>query len=498
MSDLLPQRLLAVATQYPERCAIRQGSTEISFGVLAAKIRALDAALRARIEPGERVALVMENSVDYVASCYAVWLSGGVVVGLNTALKPDDLMWQIEHCAASCVIADTRRWQELDARLPERVRACSIVAGAVPSVVALDDLYRAPFVDVAPVVISADSPAQIIYTSGTTGRPKGVLLSHGNLASNIVAIQDYLGIRADDVAMCVLPFFYSFGNSVLHSHLTVGSGLVLENSLMYPQTVVQQMQAQQVTAFYGVPSTYYILLARTQLEGADLRALRYCAQAGGAMDPVRIERFCAALPQLDFIVMYGQTEASARLSWLPPVDRQRKQGSVGLAIPGVQLSIRGEDGAELEAGSTGEVCVRGANVMLGYWQDADATQQAIRGGWLCTGDLGYRDADGYLYLIGRSKEMIKSGAHRISPREIEEVIAAVPGVEDVAVIGIDDELLGQSIKACVIASEDDALRRQILRQCREHLPLYKMPKAVDFYKEFPRTASGKIQKHLLT
>src|SRR5690606_12397907 len=235
MSDLLPQRLLTVATQYPERCAIRQGSTEISFGVLAAKIRALDAALRARIEPGERVALVMENSVDYVASCYAVWLSGGVVVGLNTAVKPDDLLWQIEHCAASCVIADTRRWQELDARLPERVRACSIVAGAVPSVVALDDLYRAPFVDVAPVVISADSPAQIIYTSGTTGRPKGVLLSHGNLASNIVAIQDYLGIRADDVAMCVLPFFYSFGNSVLHSHLTVGSGLVLENSLMYPQ-----------------------------------------------------------------------------------------------------------------------------------------------------------------------------------------------------------------------------------------------------------------------
>src|SRR5690606_27769274 len=130
MSDLLPQRLLAVATQYPERCAIRQGSTEISFGGLAAKIRALGAALRARIERGERVALIMENSVDYVASCYAVWLSGGVVVGLNTALKPDDLTWQIEHCTARCVVADARRWQELDARLPERVRASSIVAGA--------------------------------------------------------------------------------------------------------------------------------------------------------------------------------------------------------------------------------------------------------------------------------------------------------------------------------------------------------------------------------
>jgi acyl-CoA synthetase (AMP-forming)/AMP-acid ligase II len=499
MRDFLPQRLLAVSAQRADAPALRCGANVTGFGELAARARAIGAALRERSEPGERIALLMENSVDYAASVYGIWLAGGVVVGLNTALKADDLLWQIEHCGVTWLIAEPKQAQQLADVLPARLSERVIIAGAGnDDALTLDALCAAAGPCDAWAPLQADSPAQIIYTSGTTGRPKGVLLSHGNLAANVASIQQYLAIRADDVALCVLPFFYSFGNSVLHSHLTMGSALVLENSLMYPQAVLQQMQVQRVTAFYGVPSTYYILLARTQLDSLDLRALRYCAQAGGAMDPVRIERFCAALPWIDFIVMYGQTEASARLSWLPPADRRLKSGSVGVAIPGVTLSVRDESGNELAAGATGEVCAQGANVMLGYWDDADATQQTIRAGWLRTGDLGYRDADGYLYLVGRSKEMIKSGAHRISPREIEELIATVPGVDDVAVIGVEDELLGQTIKACVIAPDDDALRRQILRLCREKLPLYKMPKAVDFYREFPRTASGKIQKHLLT
>lgn len=494
MTALLPSRFLAVAAQWPDRCAVRQGAVSTSFGELAKRASVLAQRLRQHVQPGDRVALIIENSPEYVVSCYGVWLAGGIVVGLNTALKPDDLRWQIEHCEARAIIAEAKHWQALSAGLNAALVAASLL-------IASDDwgqlMRSATEVAVDAAALSADMPAQIIYTSGTTGRPKGVLLSHGNLAANVSAIQEYLAIRDDDVALCVLPFFYSFGNSVLHTHLTKGNTLVLENSLMYPQTVVQQMQEQRVTAFYGVPSTYYILLARAQLHAGALGSLRYCAQAGGAMDPVRIERFCAALPALDFVVMYGQTEASARLSWLPPADRLRKSGSVGIPIPGIEISVRNENGIELDAGAIGEVCARGPNVMLGYWRDPEATRQVLRDGWLYTGDVGYRDQEGYLFLVGRSKEMIKSGAHRISPREIEEIIGTVPGVDDVAVIGVDDELLGQTIKACVIAPEDEALRRSILRTCRERLPLYKLPKSVEFYTEFPRTASGKIQKHLL-
>ncbi len=494
MTVSLPQRFLAITARLPNRCAVRRGDTSITFEALSRQAIALARELNQDIQHGDRVALLMENSIDYVIGCYGVWLAGGVVVGLNTALKREDLLWQLDHCEAKIIIAEAKYGQVLGTEANGKPDARSLVVGS-------DAWNRITMAAAAPeefeVVLPSDAPAQIIYTSGTTGKPKGVLLGHGNLAANIDAIQCCLGIRTDDVALCVLPFFYSFGNSVLHSHLTQGSTLVLENSLMYPQTIVQQIHEQRVTAFYGVPSTYYILLARAQLNAESLSTLRYCAQAGGAMDPVRIERFCAALPQLEFVVMYGQTEASARLSWLSPGDRVRKSGSVGFAIPGTELSVRDEQGEELGAGLQGEVCARGPHVMSGYWRDEEATAQVLRDGWLRTGDVGYRDAEGYLFLVGRSKEMIKSGAHRISPREIEEVIAAIPGVSDVAVIGVEDELLGQTIKACVIAGDDETLRRLILRTCRENLPLYKMPKAVEFYREFPRTASGKIQKHLI-
>ncbi len=506
MTGLLPQRFLAIAAQLPTKCAVRQGEASTSFAELAQQAVALARTLRGNIQCGDRVALVIDNSAAYIASCYGVWLAGGIVVGLNTALKSADLLWQIEHSEASAVIADTKYWRVIEAQLQSSMQARSLVIDSAAWIKATaESLVNDPHDDnsigtesigIENIVLSADMPAQIVYTSGTTGKPKGVLLSHGNLSANIDAIQRYLEIVSDDVTLCVLPFFYSFGNSVLHSHLTLGSTLVLENSLMYPQVIVERMQACRVTAFYGVPSTYYILLSRAQLNAQALATLRYCAQAGGAMDPARIERFCALSPSLRFVVMYGQTEASARLTWLPAAERQRKSGSVGIAIPGTEISVRDEQNVELEPGQCGEVCVRGAHVMMGYWRDDVATREVLRSGWLHTGDVGYRDDEGYLFLVGRNKEMIKSGAHRISPREIEEVIATVTGGE-VAVIGIEDELLGQAIKACVIGNEDETLRRLILRTCRETLPLYKMPKAVEFYGEFPRTASGKIQKHLI-
>jgi acyl-CoA synthetase (AMP-forming)/AMP-acid ligase II len=496
MSELLPNRLLDIAAARPDATALIEPGSTASYRELAEKSRAFATALRDRIVPGDRVAIALDNGISYAVSCYGIWLAGGVVVGLNTALRPADLLWQIDHCGAVVVVAS----EKLAAGLRSaRVLSCELIVDAVAGVEGLLAV-SAPGATAATTTLLSlhpEMPAQIIYTSGTTGLPKGVLLSHGNLAANTASIQQCLQVRPSDIAMCVLPFFYSFGNSVLHSHLTIGSTLVLENSFMYPQVVLNRMAELGVTAFYGVPSTYYLLLARGQLDRESLRRLRFCAQAGGAMDKARVERFAELMPWADFVVMYGQTEATARLTWLEPSLRILKAGSVGRPIPGVEMTIRGENDVDLPVGQTGEVCARGPNIMQGYWRDPETTSQVLRNGWLHTGDLGFCDADGCLFLVGRSKEMIKSGAHRISPREIEEVIATVPEIGEVAVIGVDDDILGQAIKACVIGEESDGLRRQILRACREQLPLYKVPKEVAFYAEFPRTQSGKIRKHLL-
>ncbi len=332
-----------------------------------------------------------------------------------------------------------------------------------------------------------------------------MVLSHENLAANASAIQQALPMEPADISLCPLPFFYAYGFSVLHSHLTLGATLMLESSMMYPLQVLERMRDAHVTAFYGVPSTYYVLLERGHLAHATaqgwLDSLRYCAQAGGAMDPERIDSIRSLLPNIRFHVMYGQTEASSRLTTLPSERLNEKRGSAGRPIAGVTLSIRSsEDGHALAPGANGEVCAQGRNVMLGYWQAPEDTARILRDGWLWTGDVGHLDADGYLYLTGRSREMIKTGAHRVSPWEIEQLIQSVPGVREAAVIAAPDRLLGEVIQACVQSTEhadQDALRRQILQTCKMRLAPYKVPKYVVFIGELPRTASGKVRKHLL-
>ncbi|HSG47611.1 MAG TPA: fatty acid--CoA ligase family protein, partial [Longimicrobiales bacterium] len=278
-----------------------------------------------------------------------------------------------------------------------------------------------------------------------------------------------------------------------------GATVVMERSFLYPHGVLQRMVEERATSFAGVPSTFYLLLERTDLGAFDLSSLRYVTQAGGPMDPRKVREFRAAVPHVNFFVMYGQTEASARLTTLPPGDLERKEGSAGLPLPGVRMRLLDESGRDVAPGVLGEVHVSGPNVMSGYWNDPEETAAVLRDGWLRTGDIGYLDEEGYLFLKGRSSEMIKSGAHRIAPGQVEEVVRAVDGVVDVAVAGIADELLGQAVAAWVVARDPGSgLRQAILRQCAKELPRFMVPSAVTFVDAFPRTASGKVRKHLLT
>ncbi len=497
----LHHRLAEQARRAPQREAIVQGERRVTYGELWTAAQKVAAWLQAAgLERGDRVALLMDNSPDYAAAYYGVLLAGGAVVALNTAVKAPEIVNWLNHSEARALIADGRQ-PELPAVLDAAPAGLAVLVQGesrrpLPRPVERWNTLPAA----APVAVEtgdADLGA-IIYTSGTTGAPKGVMLSHGNLAANLDSILAYLRLTEHDSIVNVLPFYYSYGNSVLHTHLAVGGRLILENSLMYPHKVVERIVSERATGFSGVPSTFALLLSRVDLKQYDLTCLRYVTQAGGAMPPAHTRRLREILGATDIVIMYGQTEATARIAWLPPERLDDKPGSCGKAIPGVEVEIRDEQDHPVPPGTVGEICVRGANIMLGYWRNPEATAEVVRNGWLHTGDLARMDEEGFLFIEGRSSDMIKAGANRISPQEIEEVIQELEAVAEAGVVGVPDEILGEAIKAVVVPREGAELdARTVLAHCRKRLAMYKIPKYVTFAEALPKTASGKIRRYLL-
>lgn len=480
-----------IAQAEPERPALVEGSRRVSYGALWADVRRFAAALRARgLTRGERVAVLLPNCVEAVVAIYGTWLAGGVVVPLNVQARARDFVRWLSHCEARFVVHTGDDADVTEALLGLEPPPLSMIwtyesAGGAEPAPSFQPSSRS--------VPTPDKLALLLYTSGTTGRPKGVMLSHGNLTANTTSIIEYLGLTGADSIASILPFYYSYGSSVLHTHLAVGARLVLEPNLVFPHLLVGTMARERVTGFSGVPSTYALLLSRVKLERYDLSSLRYLTQAGGAMSPALTQRVRAALPHARLFVVYGQTEATARLTWLPPERLDEKLGSVGIPIPGTRLEVRRDGGQRAEAGEVGEVWATGDNVMLGFLKDPAATRSVIQDGWLKTGDMGRIDMDGFLFLWGRRSDMIKTGAHRVHPNDVEEVIAEVAGVTEVAVIGIHDDVLGQAVKAFVVAKEALSTER-IKAHCRERLAPYKIPKQVELVSSLPKTSSGKVQR----
>jgi acyl-CoA synthetase (AMP-forming)/AMP-acid ligase II len=503
MPDSLVDLLDASVRRQPAAPALAWRGARWSYAELASAAACSAAFLERRsIGPGDRVGLLFRNCPQYVAFYYGILALGAVAVPLNPHERANVLARQLEHCGARAVLGDTSHpeWGAIAAQAAaagSEVVAFTVEEGAAALEQFLDQL-GAVTVDASGLAgrrTDADALASLIYTSGTTGRPKGVMLSHRNLAANTESIVRYLELGPGDRGLVVLPFHFSYGNSVLHTHLAAGAELLLEESLAYPHLILQRMQEAEVTGFSGVPSTFALLLSRCNLADYNLSRLRYLTQAGGPMPRPNISKLRELLPQVKLYIMYGQTEAAARLSYLPPERLGDKLGSVGIGIPGVELAVRLINGTPAAPGEIGEIAARGPNVMLGYWKDETASRQVLHEGWLRTGDLGHFDAEGFLFIDGRAIEMIKVGAFRVSPQEIEEVIAALPGVEEVGVTSIPDELLGQAIKAVVVARAGAQLdARAVKAHCRRQLAAYKVPKEVEFAGTLPRTATGKVQR----
>jgi acyl-CoA synthetase (AMP-forming)/AMP-acid ligase II len=345
-----------------------------------------------------------------------------------------------------------------------------------------------------PADVNGDDLAVIIFTSGSTGTKKGVMLTHKNLTANTGSIIEYLGLNETDRMCVVLPFFYCYGASLLHTHLRAGGSIVL-NQNPFLGSVINDIDTYQCTGFAGVPSTYQILINKTRFLQHKLPSLRYFTQAGGQLPNRYIKILTEHFQEKKFYVMYGATEATARLSYLPPELVSTKMGSIGKGIPGVTLAVLDQAMRAVKPSEIGEIVAKGDNIMKGYFNDPEGTGAVLKNGWLYTGDLATVDDEGFIYVVGRSKNIIKSGGYRISPAEIENEILSLEKFKGCVIFGIPDDIMGEAVVAVIQVSEtrdQHDLSREVVAHCNKKLPSYKVPKKIFFVDEFPLNSSNKI------
>ncbi|MDY0041584.1 MAG: AMP-binding protein [Desulforhabdus sp.] len=488
-AGLIQEFLERAAAAWPEKTAVVHDDERLSYGELRRRAGCIGQwLLDSGLEKGDRVALLTDQPDAYIASYFGILAAGGIVVGLNTQTSERALLSVLSDCQASLVLSHERY-----GKYTEVVVEVSSVGRMV---VDIPSLWKVGCSDEQLAVLELDPEdiGQIIYTSGTTGTPKGVMLRHRNLVANTLSTVSYLGLTERDSVMAILPFFYSYGNSVLLSHICVGGTLVVNQSFLYPKVILDQMVAEQVTGFSGVPSSFAILLNRSPVRQYRFPALRYLTQAGAAMAPALAGQLREVFPGVEIYIMYGQTEAAPRLSYLDPRRLVDKAGSIGKAIPGVELTVCRPDGSEVGVGEVGEIVAAGENIMAGYWRNPEETAKVLKSGKLWTGDLARVDGDGFLFIEGRKSSLIKSGSHRIAPKEIEEVIMECDGVHEVAVIGVPDDILGEKIAAFTVLKEGARLSgKDVIQHCRHQLPVFKVPQEVVFLAELPKTDTGKVK-----
>ncbi|MCC6555542.1 MAG: acyl--CoA ligase, partial [Polyangiaceae bacterium] len=342
--------------------------------------------------------------------------------------------------------------------------------------------------------------ATLCWTSGSTGEPKGVMLTHQNLRNSVAAIGAYLDHTAEDVILCVLPLSHTYGLFQLLVTHAFGGTVVLEKGFSMPWPIVQRLADERATGFAGVPTIYASMLSLKSFAKADLSALRYMTNAAYGLPAAQLLRLRELLPNVKFFAMYGQTECT-RVCYLPPSMALERPASVGIAFPNEELWIEREDGTRAAPGEVGELVVRGPNVMRGYWRNPEATARALRPGpipgevVLHTGDLFKMDEDRYLYFVARNDDIIKTRGEKVSPLEVESVICRVPGVVEVAVVGVPDPVLGVAVKAAVVKAEGAEVSvDEIRKRVRADLDEVAVPKFVELVDALPKTASGKVKK----
>jgi amino acid adenylation domain-containing protein len=482
-----------------DKVGLVRGGARLTFGALDRRANHLAHVLVERgVGRGDRVIIFGDNTVETVVAFWAVLKANAVVSIVNPQTKTDKLAYYLNDCRAAFLLTDEHLagvWRAAAARAPHLK---GVLAG--PDDPAFSTEREGP-----PRRAGLDVDlAAIIYTSGSTGDPKGVMLTHRNMLTAAASISGYLRMQDDDVILGVLPLAFDYGLYQLIMSTRVGARLVLGRSFAFPAQVMQLMVDEGVTGFPGVPTVFAVLAELTGLRDFDLSKVRFVTNTAAALPLKHILVLRDIFPTARIYSMYGLTECK-RCTYLPPEDIDRKPASVGIAIPNTELWLIDEHGEKVGPNTVGQLVIRGATVMRGYWEKPEATARKLKPGplpgetVLHTGDLCWLDDEGYLYFVGRMDDIIKSRGEKVSPKEVEHVLYDIKGVRDAAVIGVPDDILGSAVKAFVVLEAGAALTEQdIQRECQARLENFMVPKFVEIVPDLPRTASGKILKTGLT
>jgi long-chain acyl-CoA synthetase len=486
----LASLLTESAERSPDAPAVRLGETELSYAELDEHSARLATLLREKgLERGDRVGVMLPNVLEFPVAYYGVLRAGGIVVPMNVLLKRREIAFYLKDSGAKLLLA----WEGFC----EEARDGAADAGAEPIEVepaGFDAMLTRH--EPTPGLVDTDEAdtAVILYTSGTTGKPKGAELTHANLARNAeVSSRTTCEIAAGDVVLGALPLFHSFGQTVgMNASLRVGACLTLVPKFD-PGEALATMRRDGVTHFYGVPTMFGALLHHPERESYDTSSLRTCI-TGGASMPVEVLRGFEDAFGAKVMEGYGLSETSPVACSNHP-DKERKPGSIGTPIEGVEMQLVDEDDNPVAQGEVGEIVIRGHNIMKGYWQRPEATEEAMRGGWFHSGDMARVDEDGYFFIVDRKKDLIIRGGYNVYPREVEEVLYEHPKIREAAVVGVPHDEWGEEIGAAIVLHQDEELSaEEVSAYVKERIAAYKYPRVVWFLDDLPKGPTGKILK----
>ncbi len=509
----ISESLLDSAQRVPDKTAVVIEGNKYTYQELSSAVRCMASALLKRgLKRGDRVAIYMDNTWPCVVAIYAVSLAGGVFLIINPQTKADKLEYIVNDCEAEILLSDTHLAVQLAAIIPRIEHLQHVICSGEQE--ALDKLGKSisrkveSFYDVLETTeplnshnnVTPGDLSALIYTSGSTGNPKGVMHTHLSMTFVLGSLIEYLRLNEDHIILNVLPFAFDYGLYQLLMSIHLGATLILERSFTYPAVVFKRIAEHNITVFPGVPTIYSMILSAHRRKSLSFPSITRITNTAAALPADYIDDLKKVFPNALIYKMYGLTECK-RVCYLEPELLKEKPGSVGRAIPGTETFVLTKDGQIAKPGEAGILHVRGPHIMLGYWKQPELSAHMLKEGELpgerilCTQDWFHSDEEGLLYFVGRDDDIIKTRGEKVSPIEVENILYGIEGINEAAVIGVPDDMLGELILAYVAIEKGSALTgREIRKLCLARLENFMVPKEIIILDELPKTATGKISK----